>query len=102
VPGAATPSELMARAGRGFRVAKFFPAMAMGGLAMVKALQGPLAALALCPTGGIGEDDAAAFLAQPNVACIGGSWMLAPAWLAAGDYAKVREVAARAGALLRR
>ena len=99
IPGAATPTELMALRARGFRVAKLFPAMAVGGLAMVRSLQGPLADLALCPTGGIGEADAAAFLAQPNVACIGGSWMLAPAWLAAGDFAAVTASAAKARAI---
>jgi 2-dehydro-3-deoxyphosphogluconate aldolase/(4S)-4-hydroxy-2-oxoglutarate aldolase len=100
VPGAATPSELMALAARGFRVAKLFPAMAVGGLAMVKALQGPLPDLALCPTGGIGEADAAAFLAQRNVACLGGSWMVAKAWLDAGDYARVAQSAAQARAII--
>jgi 2-dehydro-3-deoxyphosphogluconate aldolase/(4S)-4-hydroxy-2-oxoglutarate aldolase len=100
VPGAATASELMVLAARGFRVAKLFPAMAVGGLAMVKSLQGPLPDLALCPTGGIGENDAAAFLAQRNVACLGGSWMVAKAWLDAGDYTAVSASAARARAII--
>jgi 2-dehydro-3-deoxyphosphogluconate aldolase/(4S)-4-hydroxy-2-oxoglutarate aldolase len=76
VPGAATPSELMTLAGYGFRVAKLFPASAVGGLAMLKALQGPLAEFQFCPTGGLGEAEAASYLALQNVACIGGSWML--------------------------
>jgi 2-dehydro-3-deoxyphosphogluconate aldolase/(4S)-4-hydroxy-2-oxoglutarate aldolase len=77
VPGAATPGEVMALAELGFRVAKLFPASAVGGIAMLKALQGPLAEFQFCPTGGLGEADAASYLALPNVACIGGSWMLA-------------------------
>ena len=77
VPGAATPSEVMALSEYGFRVAKLFPAAALGGTTMLKALQGPLAEFQFCPTGGLGEADAAAYLALPNVACIGGSWMLA-------------------------
>ncbi|MCL1633805.1 bifunctional 4-hydroxy-2-oxoglutarate aldolase/2-dehydro-3-deoxy-phosphogluconate aldolase [Luteimonas sp. SX5] len=101
VPGAATPTELLSLMARGFRVCKLFPASAVGGLAMLKGLAGPLAELKLCPTGGIGEHDAADYLAQPNVACIGGSWMLAKEWLAAGDYAKVRESSARAAAIVR-
>lgn len=100
IPGAGTPSEMLVLAELGFRVAKFFPAAALGGTTMLKALQGPLAEMRLCPTGGISEADAASYLALPNVACIGGSWMLAPAWLAAGDYAKVRESAARARAIV--
>jgi len=77
VAGAATPSEVMTLAEYGFRVAKLFPASAVGGLSMLKALQGPLADFQFCPTGGLGEADAANYLALKNVACIGGSWMLA-------------------------
>ncbi len=99
VPGAATPTELLSLMARGFRVCKLFPATAVGGLAMLKGLAAPLAGLKLCPTGGIGEKDAAEYLAQPNVVCIGGSWMVAKEWLAAGDYAKVTESATRATAI---
>jgi len=76
VPGASTPSEMMELAELGFRVAKLFPAAALGGTTMLKALRGPLADFTFCPTGGLGEADAATYLALPNVACIGGSWML--------------------------
>jgi 2-dehydro-3-deoxyphosphogluconate aldolase/(4S)-4-hydroxy-2-oxoglutarate aldolase len=100
VPGAGTPSEMLELAELGFRVAKFFPAAALGGTTMLKALAGPLPEMRFCPTGGIGEADAAGYLAQPNVACLGGSWMVAPAWLAAGDYAKVADSAARARAIV--
>lgn len=100
VPGAATPTELLSLMARGFRFCKLFPATAVGGLAMLKGLAGPLADLKLCPTGGIGENDAADYLAQPNVVCIGGSWMVAKEWLAAGDYAKVTESSARAAAIV--
>ena len=100
IPGAGTPSEMLELLELGFRVAKFFPAAALGGPAMLKAVAGPLADLRFCPTGGIGEADAADYLALSNVACIGGSWMLAPAWIAAGDYAKVTASAARARAIV--
>ena len=94
VPGAATPSEVMALAEQGFRVAKLFPAAAMGGIAMLKALQGPLAEFQFCPTGGITEADAFAYLALPNVACIGGSWMLS------NDPSEVERAAARCAAIV--
>lgn len=101
VPGAATPTELMALRARGFAICKLFPASAVGGVSAVKALSGPLAGLALCPTGGIGEADAAGYLAQANVACVGGSWMVPRAWIDAGDWARVRAAAARAAAMVR-
>ena len=76
LPGAATPSEMLALIERGITHAKFFPAEASGGVAAVKALSGPFPQLRLCPTGGIDENKAGRYLAQPNVACVGGSWML--------------------------
>lgn len=100
VPGAATPTELLALMARGFRVCKLFPATAVGGLAMLKGLAGPLADLKLCPTGGIGESTAAEYLAQPNVVCIGGSWMVPKDWLANGEWDKVRQSAAKAAAIV--
>lgn len=100
VPGGATPSEFLALMAHGFRVCKLFPATAVGGVAMLKALAGPLAGLKFCPTGGIGESEAGEFLAQPNVLCIGGSWMVPKDWLVAGDYDKVREASAKAAALV--
>ena len=100
VPGGATPTEFLALMVRGFRVCKLFPANAVGGLAMLKGLAGPLAGLVLCPTGGINEDNAAEFLAQPNVACIGGSWMVPKAWLASGEWGKVRDASRRVAAIV--
>ena len=101
VLGAATPTELLALMARGFRICKLFPASAVGGIAMVKALAGPLAGLELCPTGGIGEHNAADYLSQPNVACIGGSWMVSKDWIEAGDYARITASAKNAAALVR-
>lgn len=101
VPGAATPSEMLALMGYGFHVCKLFPATAVGGLNMIKGLGGPLAELKLCPTGGINEATAADYLSQPNVVCIGGSWMVPKAWLAEGQWDKVRDSAAKAAAIVK-
>ena len=61
---------------------KLFPAKQAGGIEMLKALGGPFPQVMFCPTGGIDVESAPAFLALPNVACVGGSW-LAPANLVA-------------------
>lgn len=99
IPGVATASEAMTIAERGFRVAKMFPAGAVGGMALLKALHGPLPQLRFCPTGGIDAGSAGDYLALPNVLCVGGSWMVQKAWLDAGDYDSVREASRQAAAL---
>jgi len=102
VPGGATPTEFLALMARGFRVCKLFPANAVGGLAMLKGLEGPLAELKICPTGGISEDNAGEFLSQPNVVCVGGSWMVPKQWIEAGAWDKVTESSAKAAAIVAR
>ena len=102
VPGGATPSEFMALMARGFRVCTLFPATAVGGLAMIKGVAGPIPELKLCPTGGITEDTAADYLSQPNVVCIGGSWMVPKGWLDNGEWDKVTESSAKAAGIVQR
>ena len=100
MPGAATASEAMALLGAGHRIQKFFPAMAAGGRAMLRALAGPLPEIGFCPTGGIGAESAGDWLALPNVRCVGGSWVAPPDLIAAGDWSGI-EALARAAAGLR-
>jgi 2-dehydro-3-deoxyphosphogluconate aldolase/(4S)-4-hydroxy-2-oxoglutarate aldolase len=99
LPGAATVSEMLALQERGFEALKFFPAEAAGGVKYLAALLGPLPNLIFCPTGGIDAQKAKDYLALANVACVGGSWMVAPGLIAAKDYAKVEELAGQASTL---
>lgn len=99
LPGMATPSEGMALLDLGFTLAKLFPATAVGGLALLQALHGPLPQLRFCPTGGITAQNAADFLALPNVVCVGGSWVAPKAALAACDWPAITRLAAAAAAL---
>lgn len=99
LPGCATPSEAMALAEAGFRVVKFFPAGPYGGAATLKALAAPLPDLAFVPTGGVGPENLADYLALPNVLAAGGSWMVRAEWLRAGDYGRIAEAAREAAAL---
>ena len=99
-PGIATASELMQALAHGLGLVKFFPAEQSGGIKALRALAGPFPDTRFCPTGGIGEAEAGSYLAQPNVACIGGSWMVADEWLRAGEFDRVEASAARARALL--
>lgn len=97
LPGVSTASEVVALLERGVREMKFFPAQAAGGTAFLKSLYGPLPQARFCPTGGIGAATAAEYLALPNVACVGGSWMVPADAVAARDWGRV-EALARAAA----
>lgn len=102
LPGVQTVSEAMALADLGFEVLKFFPADAAGGLTWIKAVGAPLSGLRFCPTGGITAETAPAYLALPNVACVGGSWVAPRVAVATGDWQSVERLAAAAAILKRR
>lgn len=76
IPGVATPTEIEAAMGRGLSVVKFFPAEALGGVAMLKALAGPYPQMKFVPTGGISAGNMQDYLQQKNVLAVGGSWMV--------------------------
>ncbi|WP_026349993.1 bifunctional 4-hydroxy-2-oxoglutarate aldolase/2-dehydro-3-deoxy-phosphogluconate aldolase [Bordetella sp. FB-8] len=99
LPGVATPAEAMWAADCGFAVQKLFPAEAVGGRALLKALAGPLPDLKYCPTGGISLANAADYLALPNVLCVGGSWLTPEAAVAARDWPAITALARAASAL---
>jgi len=98
VPGVQTASELMAAAERGFDTVKFFPAEPAGGIPAIKALAGPFPQTRFCPTGGIAEDRIEAWLAQPNVVAVGGSWLAPSAEVEREDWNAITERARRATA----
>lgn len=75
LPGAATPSEVANLKAQGFEIQKFFPAEAAGGVAMLKAISGPMQDITFCPTGGVSIENASSYLSLPNVICVGGSWI---------------------------
>lgn len=101
LPGVQTISEAMTLVDQGFRFLKFFPAGAAGGLDWLRSTAAPLAGVRFCPTGGIGADNAAAFLALSNVVCVGGSWVAPRISVAAGDWAEVERLAAAAARVKR-
>jgi len=101
LPGVQTVSEAMILRELGFGLLKFFPADAAGGTAWLKAAAAPLAGLRFCPTGGVGLGTAPAYLALPNVACVGGSWVAPREAVAAGDWSRIERLAAAAADLKR-
>ncbi|MCU4563588.1 bifunctional 4-hydroxy-2-oxoglutarate aldolase/2-dehydro-3-deoxy-phosphogluconate aldolase [Acinetobacter sp. WU_MDCI_Abxc222] len=93
LPGVMTPSDLIQAIELGYDIVKFFPAQQAGGVEMLKAFYGPFSNLRFCPTGGITAESAPDFLKQPNVVCVGGSWLTPKATVAAQDWAEITRLA---------
>lgn len=99
LPGVSTASEVVTLLEQDVTDMKFFPAEAAGGVPYLKSLAGPLPRARFCPTGGVSLASAPAYLALPNVGCVGGTWMLPPDALAARDWARVESLARGAAKL---
>jgi 2-dehydro-3-deoxyphosphogluconate aldolase/(4S)-4-hydroxy-2-oxoglutarate aldolase len=98
LPGVANAGDIMRGMDLGLSHFKFFPAETSGGLPAIKSLIGPFYNCKFCPTGGIRQDNAADWLAVPEILCVGGSWLVAKG---TPDVAAI-EAAARAAAALAR
>jgi len=100
-PGVCTPSEIEGALALGCRVLKFFPAEPSGGLKYLETIAGPYLHLGLhfIPLAGIHPGNAQAYLASPLVAAVGGSWIVPPDRLKAGDWEAIGQSAAEAGEL---
>ena len=96
IPGCSTPSEMEAALALGLDAVKFFPAEEAGGLPYIKAVSAPYPTLKFIPTGGIHPGNLAKYLAFERVAACGGSWMVPPTAINAGDFAGITALAAEA------
>jgi 2-dehydro-3-deoxyphosphogluconate aldolase/(4S)-4-hydroxy-2-oxoglutarate aldolase len=95
-PGCVTPTEIQMAIEHGISTVKFFPAEAVGGIKTLKAFAAPFAQVRFIPTGGITEANLADYLSfSPVIAC-GGSWMVTKELLAAGEFAKITSITAKA------
>jgi 2-dehydro-3-deoxyphosphogluconate aldolase / (4S)-4-hydroxy-2-oxoglutarate aldolase len=99
IPGVMTPGEVMRARDQGFTLMKLFPAQQAGGIGMLKALGAPIPDVSFCPTGGVSPDNLRDFLALPNVAMAGGSWLTPADVLRDGDWARITKLAREATAL---
>jgi 2-dehydro-3-deoxyphosphogluconate aldolase/(4S)-4-hydroxy-2-oxoglutarate aldolase len=100
LPGAATASEAIALMELGVTELKFFPAAAAGGPKAVGALAGPLPDITFCPTGGIDRATSVDYLALPNVACVGGSWLTPSDLVVAQKWDVITAIAAETSGLM--
>ncbi|HMV70696.1 MAG TPA: bifunctional 4-hydroxy-2-oxoglutarate aldolase/2-dehydro-3-deoxy-phosphogluconate aldolase [Pseudomonadales bacterium] len=99
LPGVATASEVMAANDAGYQFLKLFPATAVGGVNLLKALAGPFPEVAFCPTGGISVETAPQFLKLPNVRVCGGSWLTPQDAIDARDWSRITRLAREAANL---
>jgi 2-dehydro-3-deoxyphosphogluconate aldolase/(4S)-4-hydroxy-2-oxoglutarate aldolase len=96
IPGALTPSEMLVLLERGFTLQKFFPAETSGGIDLLRAVATPIPEVRFMATGGISAALAIDYLAEPNVAAIGGSWIAPNSLIKAGDFDQIARMASQA------
>jgi len=101
LPGVSTASEVMQANAGGYNFLKLFPAVAVGGINLLKALGGPFPDVVFCPTGGISLESAPQFLALPNVKVCGGSWLTPQDAVDGKDWSRITRLAAEAAAIRR-
>lgn len=90
LPGVSNPSDMMKGISLGLTHLKFFPAETLGGVKAIQAMSAPFPSLTFIPTGGITEELAPRYLAEPNIPAVGGSWMVSKKRISAGDFAGLR------------
>lgn len=97
-PGIATPSDIESAVENGCQLLKFFPAEPSGGLSYLKAISAPYAHLGLkyLPLGGLNAANMTSYIADPNVAALGGSWLAPRDLIKAGSWDKITSLAAHA------
>jgi 2-dehydro-3-deoxyphosphogluconate aldolase/(4S)-4-hydroxy-2-oxoglutarate aldolase len=83
---------------------KFFPAESAGGVKYIKDLLGAFrwTGVKFMPTGGVKASNVADYLAVPEIACCGGTWIVPKDALAAGDYARIENLAREAAEIVRK
>jgi 2-dehydro-3-deoxyphosphogluconate aldolase/(4S)-4-hydroxy-2-oxoglutarate aldolase len=89
MPGVATPTEIEMGLDRGLNILKFFPAQAMGGVEMLKAIAGPYSNARFIPTGGINAQNLAEYLRLPMVFACGGSWFVKSNLISSGEFREI-------------
>ena len=98
-PGVSNPTDIEMALEFGLEVVKFFPAEAFGGIKTLKAISAPYGGVRFIPTGGITEENLLSYLSFPKVLACGGSWMVKPEQISAGDFAGITKLVKSAVAL---
>ena len=96
LPGVSTGSEVMNANNDGFSFLKLFPAVAVGGINLLKGFSGPFSDIQFCPTGGITFESAPDFLALPNVPVCGGTWLTPKKLIEEKNWSAITKLAKQA------
>ncbi|HNV19893.1 MAG TPA: bifunctional 4-hydroxy-2-oxoglutarate aldolase/2-dehydro-3-deoxy-phosphogluconate aldolase [Methylophilaceae bacterium] len=99
LPGVSTGSEIMTANADDYYFLKLFPAVAVGGINLLKGFAGPFGDVKFCPTGGVTVESAPQFLALPNVVVCGGTWLTPADVVARKDWAYITKLAKEASAI---
>lgn len=96
LPGVSTGSEVMHANKDGYSFLKLFPAVAVGGINLLKGFSGPFVDTQFCPTGGITIESAPDFLALPNVPVCGGTWLTPKNLIEEKNWSEITRLAKQA------
>jgi 2-dehydro-3-deoxyphosphogluconate aldolase / (4S)-4-hydroxy-2-oxoglutarate aldolase len=99
LPGISTGSEIMMANADDYFFLKLFPAVAVGGINLLKGFAGPFADVKFCPTGGVTVESAPQFLSLPNVVVCGGTWLTPTDAVARKDWAHITKLAKEASSI---
>jgi 2-dehydro-3-deoxyphosphogluconate aldolase/(4S)-4-hydroxy-2-oxoglutarate aldolase len=99
LPGVSSGSEIMMANDDGYDFLKLFPAVAVGGVNLLKGFSGPFADVKFCPTGGVTIQNASDFLALPNVIVCGGTWLTPKEYVNQKNWAKITQLAKEASSI---
>ena len=96
LPGVSTGSEVMHANKDGYSFLKLFPAVAVGGINLLKGFSGPFVDTQFCPTGGITIESAPDFLALSNVPVCGGTWLTPKNLIEEKNWSEITRLAKQA------
>jgi len=99
LPGVSTGGEVMNANNDGYYFLKLFPAVAVGGISLLKGFSGPFSDVQFCPTGGVTVDSAPDFLALPNVPVCGGTWLTPKNLIENKDWVAITKLAKQASSI---
>ena len=101
IPGICTPSEIETAMDLGYKIVKFFPAEASGGIKMLEAFHAPYRDVEFMPTGGINIETAKEYLKKDYILCVGGSWIAKADMIDKRQFEEIKESAKQAAELVR-